>query len=224
MGLSSVIFILFSTALTVSNFSLAGSMAIKSLISPQATHFSYVEVTLQKPLSLMAFTLCMRVATELRGEREIILFAYRIPSHDELNVWRELDGRFSIYIGGEGVHFHIPELSSMQTQLCVTWDSSSGAAAFFINDKKSLTKIFKRGHIIRSEGRIVLGQDPDAFLGGFDVKQSFVGEILDVNLWDYVLSDTEVQDTFVRKRGNVIDWETTQLNINGEVVVVDVQL
>uniref|UniRef100_A0A8C6NWU3 Pentraxin family member n=1 Tax=Nothobranchius furzeri TaxID=105023 RepID=A0A8C6NWU3_NOTFU len=205
------------------------SMAIKSLISPQATHFSYVEVTLQKPLSLMAFTLCMRVATELRGEREIILFAYRIPSHDELNVWRELDGRlfilqFSIYIGGEGVHFHIPELSSMQTQLCVTWDSSSGAAAFFINDKKSLTKIFKRGHIIRSEGRIVLGQDPDAFLGGFDVKQSFVGEILDVNLWDYVLSDTEVQDTFVRKRGNVIDWETTQLNINGEVVVVDVQL
>lgn len=46
-----------------------------------------------KPLNLRAFTLCMRVATELTGEREIILFAYRTGDYDELNVWRELDGR-----------------------------------------------------------------------------------------------------------------------------------
>lgn len=65
----------------------------KSLVFPTETSTSYVEMVPQKPLSLNAFTLCMRLATELSGEREIILFAYRTESYDELNVWRELDGR-----------------------------------------------------------------------------------------------------------------------------------
>ncbi|KAM4717732.1 pentraxin fusion protein-like isoform 3-T3 [Anableps anableps] len=82
---------LFITFLSV----LVGSLAIRSLVFPSETSTSYVEMIPQKPLSLKAFTLCMRVATELSGEREIILFAYRTPDFDELNVWRELDGRLT---------------------------------------------------------------------------------------------------------------------------------
>lgn len=67
---------------------------MKSLVFPIETSNSYVEMTPLKPLRLTAFTLCMRVATELQGEREIILFAYRTHDYDELNVWRELDGRY----------------------------------------------------------------------------------------------------------------------------------
>jgi len=62
-------------------------------VFPQETSTSYVEMVPLKPLALKAFTLCMRVATELKGEREVILFAYRTHDYDELNVWRELDGR-----------------------------------------------------------------------------------------------------------------------------------
>lgn len=49
---------------------------------------------------MSAFTLCMRLATELTAvpEREIILFAYRTADYDELNVWRELDGRYTILL------------------------------------------------------------------------------------------------------------------------------
>lgn len=61
---------------------------------PAETSNSYVEMAPLKPLRLSAFTLCMRVATELHGEREIILFAYRTHDYDELNVWREADGRY----------------------------------------------------------------------------------------------------------------------------------
>lgn len=64
-----------------------------SVVFPRETNTAYVELVPQKLLSLQAFTLCMRVATELGGEREIILFAYRTQEFDELNVWRELDGR-----------------------------------------------------------------------------------------------------------------------------------
>lgn len=72
---------------------LSGSVPIQTLVFPSETSTSYVEMVPLKPLNLKAFTLCMRVATELSGEREIILFAYRTQYYDELNVWRELDGR-----------------------------------------------------------------------------------------------------------------------------------
>lgn len=68
-------------------------MIIKTLVFSTDTSNSYVEMVPLKPLNLRAFTLCMRVATELSGEREVILFAYRTGDYDELNVWRELDGR-----------------------------------------------------------------------------------------------------------------------------------
>lgn len=66
---------------------------IKSVVFPAESSNSLVEMVPLQPLNLRAFTLYMRVATELTGEREIILFAYRTGDYDELNVWRELDGR-----------------------------------------------------------------------------------------------------------------------------------
>ncbi|XP_070837994.1 C-reactive protein-like [Chaetodon trifascialis] len=206
---------------------LAGCFAFKTLVFQSETSNSYVEMIPQKPLNLRAFTLCMRVATELSGEREVILFAYRTGDYDELNVWRELDGRLAFYLSGEGVFFRVPELGALQTHLCVTWDSRSGAAALFMDGRKSLTKIYKKNHTVRPGGKVILGQDPDVYLGDFDANQSFVGEIGDVNLWDYVLSDTMIQDMSSGKRvprGNIFDWETTQLKINGQVDVLHQEL
>ncbi|XP_047212437.1 pentraxin fusion protein-like [Girardinichthys multiradiatus] len=202
-----------------------GSLAFRIVVFPRGTSNSYVEMTPEKPLTLKAFTLCMRVATELNGEREIILFAYRTPDYDELNVWRELDGRLSFYLSGSGVLFQVPDLGSLQNHLCFTWDSSSGAAALFMNGRKSVTKIYRKAHTIQPGGRVLIGQDPDNYLGGFDAKQSFVGEISDVNLWDSVLSDAEVQNLFHQRtthKGNVIDWETSDLTPTGEVEVINV--
>uniref|UniRef100_A0A3P8T2E6 Pentraxin family member n=1 Tax=Amphiprion percula TaxID=161767 RepID=A0A3P8T2E6_AMPPE len=201
------------------------SVKIKTLVFPIESNNSYAELVPLKPLQLKAFTLCMRVATELTGRREVI-FAYRTKEVDELNVWRELDGRLSLYLrsSSEGVLFQVPELGALQTHLCVAWDSSSGAAALFMDGRRSLTKIHKKGHTINQGGKVILGQDPDNYLGSFEAKQSFVGEISDVNMWDSVLSDSTIQDLVSGKevpRGNVFDWETTQLKITGRVEVIN---
>ncbi|XP_049416446.1 pentraxin fusion protein-like [Epinephelus fuscoguttatus] len=205
----------------------SGSVIIKTLVFSTDTSNSYVEMVPLKPLNLRAFTLCMRVATELSGEREVILFAYRTGDYDELNVWRELDGRLSFYLSGEGVLFQVPQLGALQTHLCATWDSSSGAATLFMDGRKSLTKIYKKGHTIRPGGKVIIGQDPDNYLGDFDIKQSFVGEISDVNMWDSVLSESTIKDMYSGKRvprGNVFDWETTLLKVNGQVDIVHSEL
>ncbi|KAG7238957.1 hypothetical protein INR49_030507 [Caranx melampygus] len=201
------------------SMAMAGSVTIKTLVFPTETSNSYVEMVPLKPMNLRAFTLCMRVATELSGEREVILFAYRTQHFDELNVWRELDGRLSFYLAGEGVFFQVPQLGALETHLCVTWDSRSGAAALFMNGRKSLTKIYKRDHAINSGGKVIVGQDPDRYMGDYDAKQSYIGEISDINMWDSVLPASTIQDMYSGKRvsrGNVFDWETTELKIMGD--------
>ncbi len=88
-------------------FCLAVGLSGKVLLFLTETNTSFVKLTPEKPLSLSAFTLCMRVTTELQDERDIILFTYRTPKVDELNVWREKDRRVSLYIqsSGNGVFF-----------------------------------------------------------------------------------------------------------------------
>lgn len=75
-------------------------VSMKRLVFPTETSDSYVEMIPLKPLALTQFTLCMRVATELQGKREIILFAYRTQYFDALNFWRELDGRYMLWSSG----------------------------------------------------------------------------------------------------------------------------
>ncbi|XP_014837924.1 PREDICTED: pentraxin fusion protein-like [Poecilia mexicana] len=224
-GLLSSLKMRLSFVLLLFSAAVSRSEAIRSLVFSNETNTNYMEIIAEKPLQLTAFTLCMRVATELSGEREIILFAYRTNNFDELNVWRELDGRLSFYLSGDGVLFQVPYIGFLQTHLCFTWDSSSGAAAVFMNGRKSQTKIYRKGHTIRPGGRIILGQDPDNFLGNFDAKQSFVGEIFDVNMWDSVLSDSAIQGLFnwrKQDRANVFDWQFAELRPFGAVEVINV--
>ncbi|KAK9952990.1 hypothetical protein ABG768_017016 [Culter alburnus] len=198
----------------------------KVLLFPTKTDSSFVKLTPEKSLSLTAFTLCMRVAMEPQSGREIILFAYRTPQYDELNVWREKDGRVSFYLSGNGAFFNLPPLSTFQTHLCVTWASATGLSAMWVNGERSLFQLYRKGQSIRPDGTVLLGQDPDKYVGAFDPEQSFVGEISDVKMWDYVLPGSQIkavysnQEPYVPK-GNVFDWNTIKYEITGNVIVVE---
>ncbi|XP_016314345.1 pentraxin fusion protein-like [Sinocyclocheilus anshuiensis] len=199
----------------------------KVLLFPTKTRTSFVKLTPEKPLNLSAFTLCMRVSTELQDEREIILFTYRTHEVDELNVWRRKDGCLGLIIqsNGDEAFFHLPPLSTFQTHLCVTWNSATGLTAFWVDGHRSVFQIYRKGLSIRPGGTVLLGQDADKYLGAFDAEQSFVGEITDVQMWDHVLSGSQIravysnQEPYVPK-GNVFNWNTIKYEINGNVVVV----
>lgn len=123
--------------------------------------------------------------------------------------------------------FRLPEIGALQTHLCVAWDSNTGAANIFMDGKKSVTKIYKKGHMIPAGGKVILGQDPDSYLGDFDAKQSFVGSINDVNMWDHVLSDSAIRDVYEGKgapTGNVFDWMNADLKENGNVELIQYNL
>ncbi|KAM9488583.1 C-reactive protein-like [Clarias gariepinus] len=197
----------------------------KVFLFPVESDTSFVRLTPKKPLNFQAFTLCIRVSTELNSQRDTILFAYRTQYYDELNVWQEKGGRFSLYLSsGSGVLFTLPPLSTLPTHLCVTWNSSTGATAFWVDGHRSMLKIYKRGHSVSPGGGIVLGQDPDSYLGGFESNQSFVGEITDVHMWDSVLSAAQIKQLYEKQSnalsGNVLDWNSLLYKIYGNVIDV----
>lgn len=197
----------------------------KVLLFPTKTATSYVKLTPDKPPSLSAFSLCMRVATELQGERQIILFAYRTPDFDELNLWREKDGRVSFYLSGDGAFFSLPPLSTFRTHLCLTWSSRTGLTAIWVDGRRSAFQLYKPGHSIRPQGTALLGQDPDKHLGDFETMQSFAGELTDLNMWDYALSGNQIKALYFNHpqrvpKGNVFDWSSIEYEIKGNVLVV----
>ncbi|XP_072535238.1 C-reactive protein-like [Salminus brasiliensis] len=206
-----------------------GGLSDKALFFPKATDSSYVTLTPLKPLSLDAFTLCMRLSVDPevvnQQQRETILFAYRTESHDELNVWQE-KGRISFCLrsSSDCAAYSIPMLSVFPTTLCLTWESHTGLAAFWVDGRRSTLQVYRKGHRVQSGGKVILGQDPDSFLGQFNENQSFVGEISDVNMWDSVLTGKQIRHLSEKQSmeltANVLNWSSMQFNIVGNVIVV----
>ncbi|KAM3838054.1 C-reactive protein-like [Diretmus argenteus] len=222
---------LFFSAVFFTSGALAVGPVGRSLIFPAESDNSYVQMTPLKEMSMKAITLCMRVAMAPCGNPEVILFTYRSKNADELNLWRLEDGSLNLYLGTsnfkDSVYFQVPKLGPLETHLCVTWDSNIGATTIFMNGRKSLTKIYKKGHKVPKGGKVLLGQDADTFLGSFDRTQSFVGEIYDVNMWDSVLATSTIREFNLGievPRGNIFDWETVKLKFNGKVDVVKQEL
>lgn len=96
-----------------------------------------------------------------------------------------------------------------------------------MDGRRSLTKFLRKGHIIPAGGKVFLGQDPDdieQMQSGFNADECLVGEVSDVNLWDSVLSDSEIRDLSSAKsalRGNVINWETANLRERGNTEIIN---
>ena len=67
----------------------------------------------------------------------------------------------------------------------------------------------KRGHVIKSGGSIMLGQEQDSLGGGFDINQSFIGMLANVNVWDHVLSVAQIErmsKSCLSGEGNIYKW------------------
>ncbi|XP_053552110.1 C-reactive protein [Bombina bombina] len=188
---------------------------------PKETSTAYVILlpTITKPLVKLSF--CLRSYTELSRDHPLISLA----THGK-------DNAFIIYptppVGSE---VHIDQEGSLiktnpdtldWKHTCVTWDSDTGVIQLWINGKLYPRKVLKKGFSIDAQTSIILGQEQDSFGGGFDIKQSFVGEITDVHMWDYVLQPKDIHKVLVNDKnvnGNVISWRTLQYDIKGEVFV-----
>ncbi|XP_046863374.1 neuronal pentraxin-2-like, partial [Xenia sp. Carnegie-2017] len=102
--------------------------------------------------------------------------------------------------------------------VCVTWKSSSGIFAVYKNGQfeKSLQNINKDEEI-EANGTWVIGQDQDTgSTFAFQKEDSFKGDLTEMNVWDRVLTDYEIQrvakDCGTLIQGNVIKYSDFKMS------------
>lgn len=194
----------------------------KSLIFGKETSNSYVRVFPSSFTDLTAFTVCFRAASELT--RDYSLFSYATSRHDnELLIWYKANGHISLYIYSIIAEFSLPKMDALLRHICVSWESKEGLVTIWVNGKRSLQKIGGKGRVVKGSGQFILGQEQDRPGGGFDIRQSFVGEITDVNMWDCVLKTSQIEtanEGCFRTGGNIINWGTTS-HVSGGIVTIE---
>ncbi|XP_032901409.1 C-reactive protein-like isoform X2 [Amblyraja radiata] len=158
----------------------------KSVIFPTKTATSFVKLNAADFSDLTAFTVCLRAASE--ENHDYTLFSYATKkSHNELLIWQKSNAQLDLYLGSVITGFSLPKMDAWLRHICVSWESQNGEITIWVNGRRSLRKIGGLGGVVKNSGQFFHGQEQDSVGGVFDIKQSFAGEITDVNMWDRVL-------------------------------------
>ncbi|XP_077327297.1 uncharacterized protein LOC143961839 isoform X1 [Lithobates pipiens] len=191
----------------------------KVFVFPKESSTDYVILrpTITRPLQKIS--VCLRSYTDL--SRPYTPFSLATPGKDNAFViYLQPPNTCSVYINQELTSFKTDLESLDWRHICVTWDSDTGVVQLWVNGKLYPRRGSMKGSSIAAETSIVLGQDQDSFGGKFDDKQSLVGEISDVHMWDYVLTPEDIHKViFGRHKGNVYNWISLFCEIKGEVLV-----
>ncbi|XP_067879655.1 pentraxin fusion protein-like [Heterodontus francisci] len=192
-------------------------LLLQSLNFPEQTDNSFVTIEPKQPMALKAFTLCMKILSEARDT--VSVFSYATSTHHNQLLLGLGSDNLRLHLAEEQVEFRIRRPLVGWMPICVTWDSQTGNTRVWVNGSRTVTKICSKGKDVVAGGVVILGQDQDQVGGGFSKKQSFMGEVTDLNLWNLVRRDTEMPTCSRLERGNVIDWTNVKYQITGRVLV-----
>ncbi|XP_027695865.1 C-reactive protein-like isoform X1 [Vombatus ursinus] len=210
----------FLVIMSLSNALAQTDLSGKAFVFPRQSQDSYVTLIphLEKPLT--AFTVCLKVYTDLTRSYNLFSFATRARDN-EILLFHEGGSKFSLSVGNVGVMFQVPVATPAPRHFCATWESESGIAELWVDGKPMVRKALKQGYVVEKQSKIILGQEQDSFGGGFDEKQSLVGDIGDVSMWDFALSPGEINTVYLGGTfsPNILDWRRLNFEKNGYVVI-----
>lgn len=194
----------------------------KAFVFPKESDTSYVSLEAESKKPLNTFTVCLHFYTALSTVRSFSVFSYATKknSNDILIFWNK-DKQYTFGVGGAEVRFMVSEIPEAPTHICASWESATGIVEFWIDGKAKVRKSLHKGYTVGPDASIILGQEQDSYGGDFDAKQSLVGDIGDVNMWDFVLSPEQISTVYVggTLSPNVLNWRALNYKAQGDVFI-----
>ncbi|KAL4641349.1 mucosal pentraxin-like [Arapaima gigas] len=189
---------------------------------PVQSSTSYVKVTPDVAKDFSTFTVCLRFFSDVRRPQSVLSLA-ALSHINGYGLYTPSTDSYGIDVCDATVFFWgLPVQLNEWVSLCGTWDSGTGLAQLWVNDKPSSRKVLSAGKVISGKVSIILGQEQDTLGGGFDFDQSFMGQLTDVHMWDSVLSPCEIRQYLSKSTfspGNVINWRRMDYTKHGTVFV-----
>ncbi|XP_026572229.1 C-reactive protein-like [Pseudonaja textilis] len=189
----------------------------KVFVFPAANKKAAVELKVSIPDPLTNFTVCMRFSSI--QVKPYILFSYSTkPNSKAFQIIKPNPSQINLQIGGM-TQIIVPRkfLTSEWQHICVAWNSSTGLVYFWHNGELLPRFVMKPGYQIGQNGTVFLGHNQDSW----GKRESFVGEMADVNVWQRVLKPDEIN--LVKKNNEVpnslVSWKALNYAIWGDIRV-----
>ncbi|NXH93264.1 MPTX protein, partial [Pachycephala philippinensis] len=187
-------------------------------VFPEESQSSYVQVKAKLKHPLNNFTVCLRSFTDLKRPHSLFSYTTKHQSN-EILLLKSSPGQYKFYIGGKFLLFTVPRSLGESEHVCASWESPTGIVSFWFNGKPWPRKRLQRGYKVGVPASVLLGQKQGSFGGGFDVQQSFVGEISSVYMWDMGISTSGVRMAMYDQpdEAPVFGWRNFPYRIVGQV-------
>ncbi|KXJ15390.1 Neuronal pentraxin-2 [Exaiptasia diaphana] len=169
-------------------------------------------------------TVCLWTMT---SKTDSVLISYAVPGNDNEIILINLPTKtLHVYIGGASWDSGIRVTDGHWHHICATWDNSAGQAVLYIDGVRRAQGSLEKGNVTKSGGSLIIGQEQDKVGGGFDISQSFVGELTEINIWNRVLGPKEIsamsKNREIAASGNVLTWsDVISGTKHGQVQIID---
>ncbi|XP_016112096.1 neuronal pentraxin receptor-like [Sinocyclocheilus grahami] len=188
---------------------------------PVRTNYMYGLVRRNIP-EMYAFTACLWLKPAESGIGTP--FSYAVPEQpNELVLLQGIHNPAELLINDKVAQLPLSLPQDIWQHICVSWTLRDGVWKAYQGGKlRGRGEGLSAWHPIKSGGVLVLGQEQDTLGGRFDASQALVGELSLFNLWDRVLSPTEVAALAACAEsphlGNIVPWTDRDVDVFGGAV------
>ncbi|KAL3867863.1 hypothetical protein ACJMK2_040709 [Sinanodonta woodiana] len=183
-----------------------------------ASTTDYAKVPMRKDLTAASLCFWMKSDDTLNQGTP---FSYASPDGiDNAFTLTDYDG-FAFYVNGAKVSTSVKANDGLWHHICVIWSSERGTWKIYmdggpLDDGHDLAN----GQTIKGGGEFIIGQEQDSLGGDFSSVESFIGQLTQLNMWDYELPLTEIESlrfSCKKKLGNVIAWSDVTSAMKGSL-------
>ena len=108
--------------------------------------------------------------------------------------------------------------------VCLTWENTQGVTKLYKDGQFTgqVTNNATKNYTLKAGGALVLGQGQDSIGRGFNRKQTLHGQLASINMWDKVLSESDIAAQYTNcsvPHGSVFNWSVFKSLTHGNVTV-----
>lgn len=174
---------------------------------------------------LFALTVCLRIKPGA-GPGLGTPFSYAVPGQtNELVLIEWGSNPMQLLLNDQAVNLPVSLADGDWHHICVTWATRDGVWEVFQDgQKRGGGKDLSPWQAVRPGGVFILGQEQDEVGSQFDVTQSFMGQMSDLQFWSRVLTPTEIQNHASctgHLEGDVLSWAQEAVELHGGLAVLN---
>ncbi|GAB5404685.1 MAG: hypothetical protein Aurels2KO_29160 [Aureliella sp.] len=149
-----------------------------------------------------------------------------VDNHNEMLIWIDFSGNLTLLHAGikvvtSGYDFHSLSDGGRHS-IAVALDTNTGQFEVFVNGASVATASGLPTTPVVGEGRLVFGQELDAFYGVFDPSQVFKGRYHSIQIYDHLRTESEALDAHrygvnYDEAGLVAQWTFDGISTEGFV-------